>query len=53
MIRISIWTLALALTLVSAAAAGPTAQQKCEGAKVTALANRTACRAGERNEHGR
>jgi len=47
MIRIPIWTLALSLTLVSAAAAGPTAQQKCEGAKVTALANRTACRAGE------
>jgi len=47
MIRIPIWTLALSLTLASAAAAGPTAQQKCEGAKVTALANRAACRAGE------
>ncbi|MFN8604287.1 MAG: DUF1566 domain-containing protein [Candidatus Binatia bacterium] len=48
MIRTLIGTLALSLTLVNAAAAGPTAQQKCEGAKVTALANRTACRAGER-----
>ena len=48
MIRITIWTLALSLALASAAIAGPTAQQKCEGAKVTALANRTACRAGER-----
>jgi hypothetical protein len=48
MSRITIWTLALCLALPSVAAAGPTAQQKCEGAKVTALANRTACRAGER-----
>ena len=38
MIRTLIGTLALSLTLVNAAAAGPTAQQKCEGAKVTALA---------------
>jgi hypothetical protein len=32
MIRITIWTLALSLTLARAAVAGPTAQQKCEGA---------------------
>lgn len=48
MIRTSIWTLALCLVLASAAEAGPTAQQKCEASKVTALANRTACRAGEK-----
>jgi hypothetical protein len=48
MTRLPIWTLALSLALPSVAAAGPTAQQKCEGAKVTALANRAACRAGER-----
>jgi hypothetical protein len=48
MIRITLWTLVLSLTLAGAAVAGPTAQQKCEGAKMTALANRAACRAGER-----
>jgi len=47
MIRISTWTLALCLTLAGAAEAGPTAQQKCEGAKITALAKRATCRAGE------
>ena len=46
MTRLTIWTLALSIALPSAAAAGTTAQQKCEASKVTALANRTACRAG-------
>lgn len=48
MSRITIWTLALSFALPTAAFAGPTAQQKCEGAKLTALSNRTACRIGER-----
>lgn len=48
MTRTTIWTLALSLMLATSASAGPTATQKCEGAKVIAIAKRNTCRAGER-----
>jgi hypothetical protein len=48
MTRTAIWTLVLSLTLASSASAGPTAAEKCEGAKVVAIAKRATCRAGER-----
>jgi uncharacterized protein DUF1566 len=49
--RTMIWTLLFSLALASAAGAAPTAEEKCQAAKLDALRKRTFCIEGEqRNE---
>src|SRR4029453_12798466 len=46
----TIWTLVLSLTLVSAAGASPTDEEKCQAAKLNALRKRAFCIEGERRK---